>query len=146
MSKKKSANWRNNYEFIDTALVNDDTYFDYLRRFKQICLSMFEWVNLPSSMNADYLEKCLYYLGQASLLKTVKWGFINTKCASNGYVNIYGIPTSLNCFSYEFQENRKVYCGLTPTIDEYDSCILVKNNWEKIPTARNNGTFRNAFI
>ena len=103
---------------------------------------MFEWVNLPSSMNADYLEKCLYYFGQASLLKTKKWGFINTKCASNGYVNIYGIPTSLNCFSYEFQENRKVYCGLIPSINEYDSCILVKNNWEKIPTARNNGTFR----
>lgn len=141
MSGRKN-NYRNNYEFVDSALVNSLTYDDYLQRFKQICLSMFEWVNLPSSMNADYLEKCLYYFGQASLLKTKKCGFINTKCASNGYVNIYGIPTSLNCFSYEFQENRKVYCGLTPTTNEYDSCILVKNNWEKIPTARNNGTFR----
>lgn len=140
MSGRKN-NYRNNYEFVDSALVNSLTYDDYLQRFKQICLSMFEWVNLPSSMNADYLEKCLYYFGQASLLKTKKWGFINTKCASNGYVNIYGIPTSLNCFSYEFQENRKVYCGLTPTTNEYDSCVLVKNNWEKIPTARNNGTF-----
>lgn len=144
MSKKN--NYRNNYEFVDSALVNSRTYDDYLQRFKQICLSMFEWVNLPQSMNADYLERCLYYFGQASLLKTLKWGFINTKCASNGYVNIYGIPTSLNCFSYEFQENRKVYCGLTPKTDEYDSCILVKNNWEKIPTARNNGTFRHTFI
>lgn len=141
MSGRKN-NYRNNYEFVDSALVNSLTYDDYLQRFKQICLSMFEWVNLPSSMNADYLEKCLYYFGQASLLKTKKWGFINTKCASNGYVNIYGIPTSLNCFSYEFQENRKVYCGLTPTTNEYDYCVLVKNNWEKIPTARNNGTFR----
>ena len=141
MSRRKN-DYRNNYEFVDTALVNSLTYNDYLQRFKQICLSMFEWVNLPQSMNADYLEKCLYYFGQASLLKTMKWGFINTKCASNGYVNIYGIPTSLNCFSYEFQENRKVYCGLTPKTNEYDSCILVKNNWEKIPTARNNGTFR----
>lgn len=141
MSGRKN-NYRNNYEFVDSALVNSLTYDDYLQRFKQICLSMFEWVNLPSSMNADYLEKCLYYFGQASLLKTEKWGFINTKCGSNGYVNIYGIPTSLNCFSYEFQENRKVYCGLTPSISEYENCILVKNNWEKIPTARNNGTFR----
>lgn len=138
MSKRKN-NYRNNYEFVDTALVNDLTYKDYLNRFKQICFSMFEWVNLPSSMNADFLEKCLYYFGQASLLKTKSYGFINTKCASNGYVNIYGIPTSLNCFSYEFQENRKVYCGLVPSENEYDSCILVKNNWEKLPTARNNG-------
>lgn len=141
MSRRKN-DYRNNYEFVDSALVNSLTYDDYLQRFKQICLSMFEWVNLPSSMNADFLEKCLYYFGEASLLKTNKWGFINTKCASNGYVNIYGIPTSLNCFSYEFQEDRKVYCGLIPTTNEYNSCILVKNNWEKIPTARNNGTFR----
>lgn len=135
MSKKKSANWRNNYEFIDTTLVNDKTYFDYLNRFKQIALSMFEWVNLPSSMNSDFLEKCLYYFGQASLLKTMEYGFINTKCASNGFINIYGIPTKLNCFSYEFQEDRQVYSGLTPNINEYDSCVLVKNNWEKLPTA-----------
>jgi len=139
LSKKKSAklfkNWRNNYDFIDTAMVNDLTYFDYLNRFKQIALSMFEWVNLPSSMNADFLEKCLYYFGQASLLKTIGTGFINTKCCSNGNINIYGIPTSLNCFSYEFHEDRTVYCGLTPATNEYNSCILVKNNWEKLPTA-----------
>lgn len=134
MAQRKN-NYRNNYEFVDTALVNDLTYQDYLNRFKQICLSTFEWTNLPKSMNSDFLEKCLYYFGQASLLKTEKYGFINTKCASNGYINIYGIPTSLNCFSYEFQENRKVYCGLPSEEDEYKTCILVKNNWEKIPTA-----------
>lgn len=135
MGKRKNLSWRNNYEFIDTALVNDATYFDYLNRFKQICLSMFEWINLPPSMNPEFLEKCLYYFGQASLLKTIQYGFINTKSCSNGNINIYDIPTSLNCFSHEFQENRQVYCGLTPLTDEYNSCILVKNNWEKLPTA-----------
>ena len=135
MGKRKSLTWRNNYEFLDTALVNDATYFDYLNRFKQICLSMFEWINLPESMNQEFLEKCLYYFGQASFLKSEKYGFINTKCASNGYVNIYGIPTKLNCFSYEFQADRQVYCGLPQANNEYKSCILVKNNWEKLPTA-----------
>ena len=54
MAKIKNRNRIKNNRFIDSALVNDATYFDYLERFKKIALSMFEWVNLPSSMNAMY--------------------------------------------------------------------------------------------
>ena len=119
--------------FLDSALMNSETYFDYVERFKKICLSMFEWVNLPESMNARYLEECLYYKGQASLLKDENYGFINTQCASNGYLNIYGLPSSLNCYSYQYNSIRNLYTGLEGTEDK--DCILVMNNWERIPTA-----------
>ena len=127
---------RNNYKFIDSMEINDRTYTDYLNRFRRIALSMFEWVNLPKSMNSRYLELCLYFNGKAALLKTKKYGFINTKCAGTGYVNIYGLPTKLNCFSYDFNEQRDLYIGLNPVNenDEYSECILVQNNWEAIPT------------
>ena len=119
--------------FLDSALMNSETYFDYVERFKKICLSMFEWVNLPESMNARYLEECLYYKGQAALLKDENYGFINTQCASNGYLNIYGLPSSLNCYSYQYNSIRNLYTGLEGTEDK--DCILVMNNWERIPTA-----------
>ena len=119
--------------FLDSALMNSETYFDYVERFKKICLSMFEWVNLPESMNARYLEECLYYKGQASLLKDENYGFINTQCASNGYLNIYGLPSSLNCYSYQYNSIRNLYTGLEGTEDK--DCILVMNNWERIPTS-----------
>lgn len=137
MAKNLVKSYRNNYQFIDSALANDRTYFDYLERFKKIALSMFEWVNLPKSMNSMYLEKCLYYLGQAALLKTEKYGFINTRASSNGYINIYGYPTEFNCWSYGFNENRKLYSGLNQEGkgNEYEECIFVQNNWERIPTA-----------
>ena len=127
---------RNNYKFVDSMEINDRTYTDYLNRFRRIALSMFEWVNLPKSMNSRYLELCLYFNGKAALLKTKKYGFINTKCAGTGYVNIYGLPTKLNCFSYDFNEQRDLYIGLNPVNenDEYSECILVQNNWEAIPT------------
>ena len=67
---------KNNLKFKDSALVNDATYFDYLNRFKKIALSMFEWVNLPKSMNSRWLELCLYYDGQACFLKDKKFGFM----------------------------------------------------------------------
>lgn len=119
--------------FLDSALLNSQTYFDYVERFKKICLSMFEWVNLPESMNARYLEECLYYRGQAAILKDEVYGIINTQCASNGYLNIYGLPTSLNCYSYQYNSIRNLYTGLDGTEDK--DCILVMNNWQRVPTA-----------
>ena len=135
-NKKGLKNFRNNYQFIDSAIVNDKIYFDYLDRIKKIVLSMFEW-KLPKSMNAMYLEKCLYYGGQASLLKTEEYGFINTRASSNGYINIYGLPTEFNCWSYGFNTNRKLYTGLDETTKkkEFEECILVQNNWDRVPTA-----------
>ena len=131
-----------NYKFEDSLIVNDATYVDYLNRFRRIALSMFEWVNLPKSMDARYLEQCLYYNGQASLLFDKNYGFINTKCAGSGYVNIYGLPDKFNCFSYGFNSMRKLYTGLNPLLTENQfenqknyECVLVMNNWDRTPTA-----------
>lgn len=136
MKKNKNKKFKlNNPEFIDSMLANDLTYFDYLERFKKIALSMFEWENLPESMNERYLEECLYYKGQASLLKDNTFGFINTQCCSNGQINIYGLPTALNCFSFGYHADRKLYTGLKNEKSEEEDCILVMNNWECIPTA-----------
>ena len=138
MFRKKD---RNNYKFNDSLQINNATYIDYLNRFRRIALSMFEWVNLPHSMNARYLEMCLFYNGKAALLKDKKYGFINTKCAGTGYVNIYGLPTKLNCYSYSFNNERELYTGLNPINTEeerikkeFEECILVQNNWESLPT------------
>lgn len=134
MAKVKAKISKQNNGFIDSMLVNDLTYIDYLERFKQIVLSMFEWVNLPKSMNAQYLERCLYYNGMATLLKTDDFGFINTNCASSGNVNIYGLPTKLNCYSYDFSEIRNLYTGLKN--GDTKDCILVQNNWDRVPTSQ----------
>ena len=120
----------------DAVLVNNATYTDYLERFKKIAMSIFEWVNLPDSMDARYIEKCLYYLGTAGLLHTEEYGFINTKATSAGDFNIYGLPTAIQCYSYSFNEQRRLYSGLTGINNDINSeAILVMNNWERVPTA-----------
>lgn len=135
----KRINRKNNYKFLDSAILNDMTYIDYLERFKKVALSVFEWVNLPKTMNSIWLEKCLFYYGQCALLKDVNYGFINTKCTTNGKINLYGLPTSLHCYSYEYQTNRNLYTGFIDTENkeeqDYKECILVQNNWERTPTA-----------
>ena len=138
MKRSKS---RSNYKFQESLEINDETYMDYLARFRRIALSMFEWINLPKSMNARFLEMCLYYTGKAALLKDKRYGFINTKCCGTGYVNIYGLPTKLHCFSYDYESYRTLYTGLNPLFTEKQleqrenyECILVQNNWEALPT------------
>lgn len=143
MGKRKA---RNNLE--DAVLMNNATYFDYLERFKRIALSMFEWTNLPDSMDARYLERCLYYTGQAAMLYLEPYGFINTKSATSGKLNLYGLPTRIRCYSYgEINTSRRVFNGVSEAVakingyeddtddDRQTEAILVLNNWEGVATA-----------
>ena len=119
--------------FRDALLLNSQTYNDYLERMKKICLSMFDWVNLPSSMNARFIEMCLYYQGQAALLYDDDYGYINTMASDGGYINIYGLPTEVMCYSYRFNQRRSLF--MTDTGEEKGKeCILVMNNYERVPT------------
>lgn len=121
-------------KFQDAILLDSQTYFDYLERMKKIALSMFEWVNLPPTMNERYLEMCLYYKGQAALLYDEDYGFINTQAADSGYINIYGLPTKLNCYSYSYNQMRELYTPGT-NLPAEEECILVMNNYQRVPTA-----------
>lgn len=129
-------NIKNNKKFFNSLYMNNTTYLDYLNRFRRIALARFEWVNLPSSMNARWLEMCLFDYGKASLLKDEDLGFINTKCSNNNVINIYGLPSDLHCFSFEYQKCRKLYCGLNEINgnDPYKEAVLVMNDYDMTPT------------
>jgi len=140
LKNKFSKNfYKNNYEFIDSATLNNETFQDYLYRLRKLALSRFKWT-LPKSMNEIWLEKSLYEFGMASFLKDKNYGLINTKCCSSGDLNIYGLPTRLNCYSFEYQSIRKLYTGLEGKTEaqieylENSEAILVPNNWDFIPT------------
>lgn len=121
-------------EFRDAMLLNNETYVDYLERLKKIALSIFEWSNLPDSMNARYLEMVLYYKGQASLLYDNDYGFINTQACDSGYINIYGLPTLINCYSFSYNQMRDTYVAGSGEPKDKE-CILVLNNYQRVPTA-----------
>lgn len=124
--------------FDDAEFKNVEAEGDYFERLKKVSISMFDWVNLPESMDERFLELCLFYYGQAALLKDEKYGFINTKAASNGYMNIYGLPTAINCYSFEYHSDRRTYQdgGINSGAGNPDEqAILVMNTAERISTA-----------
>ena len=131
--RKKVKRKAINSQFEDAMLLNTQTYVDYLERMKKIALSMFEWVNLPESMSSRFLEMCLYYKGQAALLYDKTFGYINTQAADSGYINIYGLPTVINCYSYSYNTKRDLYVPDSGATKD-EECILVMNTYERIPT------------
>lgn len=138
MAKKKVRNdYSDSLNFLASEYDNIATYNDYLDRMTKICLSMFEWENLPDSMDERYLEKCLFFQGKAALLKDPNYGFINTMAAQGGYISIYGLPTQLHCYSIGqvYASDKDVYTGINTDVNPDNACILVKNNWSMIPTA-----------
>ena len=138
MAKKKIRNdISSNLGFVKTMYDDYDTYWDYLQRMTKICLSMFEYENLPDSMDERYLERCLFFDGKAALLYTPEYGYINTRACTNGYINIYGLPTRLNCYTdgQVFHTDREVYSGINPDANKENVCIYVRNNWDSVPTA-----------
>ena len=130
MGRKKQLFNNKSSQFIDSLALNSDTYMDYLCRLKRLAVSRFEW-KLPDSMNERFLEECLFYNGQAALLKDETLGFINLCATQSGDLNIYQYGTSYNCWSLGVSTIRKLYTGLKNEEATEDSCILVLNNTER---------------
>lgn len=130
-----------NSKKLQAQILNSSTYLDYLGRLQKIATSMFEWVNLPSTMNQRYLEYCLFYFGQASMLYVDDLGYINLQAVDQGMVNMYNLPSEVECMSIgNHSYRRKVFYGKATDADGKDlydkneECILVLNNWDRIPT------------
>lgn len=122
-----------NNNFWRSSKLNNATFQDYLYRLKKIALSMFVWENLPESCNQRWLELCLFYFGKASFLYDKNLGYINTQAVPSGELNLYGLPTSINCWSYTYNTMRSLYTGLNNK-EKDEECILIMNNWDMIPT------------
>lgn len=51
--------------FGESLDLNKLTYMQYIRRLTELSTSMFEWKNVPESVDTRYLEMQLFYNGSA---------------------------------------------------------------------------------
>ena len=86
MGKKKD-------QFIESALMNNRTYIQYYNRLTELALSMFEWKGLPDTVDARFLEMCLFADGKALFFEDDGGlGFLTLQCTISGELNVYRIP------------------------------------------------------
>lgn len=119
---------------LEAQVLNIKTYNNFFDRLSRIALSMFEWENLPLSMNSNFLEWSLFNTGQAALLYDDKFGYINTKANIKGNLNIYNQPVRIECYSYSYNSTRNVYQGFgNPNPEDKNEAIFVQNMINPLP-------------
>ena len=105
-------------QFWESASMNVGTYKQYYNRLVELAISMFEWKNLPDSVDPRFLELCLFTDGQAIFFKDEELGYLTLQNAVNGGLNVYRIPV-----------NRRAYAvnGYQKKLSDEDSVIIFNN-------------------
>lgn len=107
-----------NLEFWESALMNNRTYLQYYQRLMELAISMFEWKNLPDTIDERFLEICLFSDGKAVFFKDEVLGYLCLQTMISGKWNVYRIPI-----------DRRAYAtnGYNRNLTEKDSVIIFNN-------------------
>lgn len=111
--KKKDSN------FLDSALMNNRTYLYYYNRLTELAISMFEWKNLPASVDERFLELTLFSDGVAIFFKDEVLGELALQTTTRGKLNVYRIPTERRAYASN---------GYNQDLNEENS-VLIYNNY-----------------
>lgn len=104
---------RKKTNFGESLFNNREAWYFYAMRLTELSISMFEWENLPDTVDERFLELTLFTDGSAVFFKDEELGFLALKCMSNGYFNLYGIPRkrrawAINAYQKSLNENDSV--------------------------------------
>lgn len=87
-------------DFWDSLHGNEFSAIYYMNRLTELALAMFEWKNLPDTIDYRYLEYILFYDGKA--LFSHDDGLDNlivTKCSMCGKMDFYRVPYHRRAFA-----------------------------------------------
>lgn len=109
---------RKNREFWESSNLNNMTAIQYYNRLTELSIAMFDWKNLPESIDPRFLELTLFAQGQIVFFKDEVLGYLALPNAGSGQLNVYRIPT-----------RRRAYAtnGYTKELDDKNSVIIWNN-------------------
>lgn len=108
-----------NSSFNESAYLNNVTFNYYYDRFKELAMSMFEWKNVPDSVDVRYLEEVLFEQGQAVFFEDEVMGKLALKNVTQGKLDVYRIPILRRAIG----DN-----GYNKKLSNKDSVIIYNNN------------------
>lgn len=106
-------------QFAESALENNATYLTYYQRLLELSISMFEWRNLPNTIDSRYIELMLFEKGSVVYFDDEAIGNLCLDCISQGQFDVYGYPKKRRAYSSYNQYNKE--------LNENDSVIIWNN-------------------
>lgn len=110
---------RKRTQFAESALDNNATYLTYYQRLLELSISMFEWKNLPPSIDSRYIELMLFEKGSVVYFDDEAIGNLCLDCISQGQFDVYGYPKNRRAYSSYNQYSRE--------LNEKNSVIIWNN-------------------
>lgn len=109
---------KNKRKMLDSEIDNKMGYMLYYERLLELSISMFDWVNLPDTVDARFLELALFGDGHAVFFEDKVIGYLGLKAALGGQLNVYNVPM-----------DRRVYAanGYQKNVTEKNSVIIYNN-------------------
>lgn len=107
-----------------SAQINNQTYIDYYQRLMEFAINMFEWRNLPPTVDERFLELTLYEKGYCLYFNDEVVGNLALTCTIGGMLDVYRIPTERKAFAVN---------GYNKICTSQDS-VLIFNNYLHTPT------------
>lgn len=104
--------------FWQSAISNKVIYRQYLDRLTELAVSMWEYENMPDSVDVRYMELTLFRDGQAVFFEDPVMGYLCLRNACNGYWDIYNTPTKRRAYATN---------GYQKELNENDSVIIFNN-------------------
>ena len=122
MSKRKKKNIRAKVE--PHLVMNDLVYIDYYTRLKEYAINTFEWVNLPDTVDARYMELILCERGKVCFFQDELVGFMALPVNEYGNLNVYNYPTEHQIYAVNgYNKNRTI-----------EDSVVIYNNYLRLPT------------
>lgn len=106
--------------FQDSAKMNIATYEQYVRRLTELSVSMFEWKNLPDTVDARYIETQLFETGCLVYFRDELIGDLCLNATPNGSFDVYGNPVVTRAFS-KYNNYQKMVMN--------DESVIIWNNF-----------------
>ena len=111
---------KGNGQFEESALLNNITYMQYFNRLTELAISMFEWQNLPPTVDPRYIELHLFQNGSMVYFNDDVVGNLCLDCLPNGNFDVYGNPVNRRAYSS--------YNNYQRDLNE-DNSIIIWNNY-----------------
>lgn len=104
--------------FCESSYMNNRTYLQYYNRLTELAISMFEWKNLPDTIDPRFLEMCLFSDGMCVFFKDDVLGYLALQVMIGGMLNVYRIPTDRTAYATN---------GYQQKLNETNSIIIFNN-------------------
>lgn len=109
---------RKNRSFNESAIANKMSYIQYVDRLTELSISMFEWQNLPDTIDQRFLEMTLFNDGWCVFFEDKDLGYLALQSMIGGRLNVYRIPIERTAYATNgYQKKLNI-----------DNSVIIYNN------------------